>query len=586
MKMFLSVLLIAVPLLLCAQRSGNPQKTYLTSKDFYYTGQYRMAMESFKSLTTYSNTFTEYATFYYGLSAYHDGQIEIAKNILLQLTRKYPNWGPRQEVYFWLGKLYFEIGDYRLAVDQLNKVNEPTMKPDVVSLKLHYLAGAGLEELQALHQKYLNDAEIGFCLAKSMGEQPLTNEDMSQLQNIIAQFNFSEENITNQFVGPTIIKERYKVAVCFPFLIQDMKKNRRTNSNQWVLDLYQGIQLAHRELLSQNIAIDLFAYDTERDSIKTVEILSMDEMKSMDLIIGPLYPAPSELAATFTFHEKINILNPLSSNTDIISHNPYSFLFHPGDKTQAKIAAQYMRGHIEKDKKTLIIYGSRSSDSIAAYQYRSVLMEDEIEVIMMEQVPTVDSEEIARFVSENLYEIFTPDENDPILLIEKAENGEEEEKEFIPRSDINHIYVASSNELIMANVIGTIDNMGPELSIMGNDKWLQSRFIDFRQMERLQVYMTAPSFLDYTSYNFKRFQKKYMNKYKYIPNNYSFIGYDLMLLFGGLLDQGGKYFQHELKNKDFYPGSLFQGYNYAESNDNSYIPIVRFESGVLTQVNK
>ncbi len=577
-------------MLLWAQRSGNPQKTYISGKDFYRSGQYRMAMESFKSLTTYNNTFTEYATFYYGLSAYYEGQTEIARNIFLQLARKYPNWDKRQEVYYWLGMLYFEKGAYGQAVDQLNRINDRSLSTDAVSLKLHYLADVPLEDLQELYLKYPNDAEVAESLARAMGQQPLSNEDMVQLQDIIDQYNLSEENITNQLVGPTVRKDRYKVAVCFPFLAQDMKKDRRLNSNQWVLDLYQGIQLAHKELSSQNIALDLYAYDTKRDSLRTSEILSMDEMKSMDLIIGPLYPAPSKLASAFSFHHKINILNPLSSNTEIISYNPYSFLFHPADETQAMVAARFMQDKLDKDKKTLIIYGSRSADSIAAYQYRSVLMEEEIEVIMMEPIPTVDPEEVARFVSDNLYLIFTPDPDDPILLVKKdledENEDEDDEDEFIPRSDIGHIFVSSSNELIVANVIGTIDNMGPELTIMGSDKWLQSRYADFKQLERLQVYLTAPSFLDYASDNFESFQRRYERKYKCIPNNYSFIGYDLMLLFGKFLDQGGNYFQHELRSRDFYPGTLFQGYSYRESNDNSYVPIVRFESGVLSQVNK
>jgi len=578
-------------MLLFAQRSGNPQKTYLSGKDFYQSGQYRMAMESFKSLTTYNNSFAEYATFYYGLSAYHDGQTEIAKNILLQLSRKYPNWNQRKEVYYWLGKLYFEKDDYGLALNQLNLIDDKSMSSQVVSLKLYYLADVTMEDLQKLHLKYPNDAEVAESLALTMGQQPLSKEDMGQLQIIIDQFNLSEEEITNQYVGPTVKKDRYKVAVCFPFLIQNVKEDRRLNSNQWVLDLYQGIQLAHKQLLSQNISIELYAYDTERDSIRTAELLSLDEMKSMDLIIGPLYPAPSELASSFAFTQKVNILNPLSSNTEIISHNPYSFLFHPADDTQAKVAAQYMLDQLDKDKKTLIIYGSRGADSIAAYQYRSVLMENEIEVIMMDQVPTIDPEEVARFVSENLYTIFTPDPDDPILLVEKKRDEEDEEDEndedeFIPRSDIDHIFVASSHELIVANIIGTIDNMGPELTIMGNDKWLQSRYMDFKQLERLQVYLAAPSFLDYSSNNFERFQRNYVRRYKSIPNNYSFIGYDLMMFFGEQLNNGGTYFQHDLRNKDFYAGTLFKGYSYVENNDNSYIPIVRFENGVLTQVNE
>jgi len=196
-------------MLLWAQRSGNPQKTYISGKDFYRSGQYRMAMESFKSLTTYNNTFTEYATFYYGLSAYYEGQTEIARNIFLQLARKYPNWDKRQEVYYWLGMLYFEKGAYVQAVDQLNRINDRSLSIDAVSLKLHYLAYVPLEDLQELYLKYPNDAEVAESLARAMGQQPLSNEDMVQLQDIIDQYNLSEENITNQLVGPTVRKDRY-----------------------------------------------------------------------------------------------------------------------------------------------------------------------------------------------------------------------------------------------------------------------------------------------------------------------------------------------------------------------------------------
>jgi hypothetical protein len=138
----------------------------------------------------------------------------------------------------------------------------------------------------------------------------------------------------------------------------------------------------------------------------------------------------------------------------------------------------------------------------------------------------------------------------------------------------------------VANVIGTIDNMGPSISIMGSDKWLSSRYIDFRQLERLNVYMAAPTYLDYSTENYKKFNNKYVHRYKSIPNNYSYIGYDLIVLFGGFLIQGGTYFQHEIRNQEFYPGNLFQGYRYADNNDNSYVPIIHFENGVLNKVNK
>jgi len=57
------------------------------------------------------------------------------------------------------------------------------------------------------------------------------------------------------------------------------------------------------------------------------------------------------------------------------------------------------------------------------------------------------------------------------------------------------------------------------------------------------------------------------------------------MLYGKFLNEGGTHFQHQLQKNEFYAGTLFKGYNYQAHNDNQYVPIVTFESGVLTQVN-
>jgi ABC-type branched-subunit amino acid transport system substrate-binding protein len=445
-----------------------------------------------------------------------------------------------------------------------------------------------LEALRELHDKYPEDAEVGESLARELGKQPLSKEEMDQLRLLVDNYNLSEEEITNQFVGQSRFKDKYKVAVCFPFMVEEVNQDRRLNSNQWVLDLFQGIQLAHGDLTSDNVDIELYAYDTKRDSLKMAEKLLSDELQGMDLIIGPLYPGPSKIASDFAFEQKINILNPLSSNGEIIFNNPYSFLFHPSDQTQAKVAGNFMAERLDTEKKALIIYSSRSGDSIAANQYRSVLVEKGIEVIMMEPIPTVDSEQVAKFVSDNLYQIFTPEPDDPVLLVvEKDDEEEDNRKEvFIPRSDLGHVFVASTNELVVANVIGTLDNIGAQISIMGSGRWLQSRYIEFQQLERLQVYMAAPDYIDYSSDKYKNFQKRYRREFAMVPDNYSFIGYDLMMFFGKMLNQAGTYFQNELRQNTFYPGYIFQGFNYQTGNDNAHIPIVHFENGVLVQANR
>ncbi|MDH3710645.1 MAG: tetratricopeptide repeat protein [Cyclobacteriaceae bacterium] len=570
MRTFLICLLLTLSVEAAVGQSSNPQKSYLNGKELYNKGQFALAIEAFKPLTTYSNAFSEYATYFYGLSAYHDGQNDIAKNIFLQLTRKYPNWAKKNEALFWLGKLYFEKEEYQQGVTALREIRDRNMTEEVSSLKKMHLQDASLAQLKTLHKEFPNDSDVGESLAKKLAYSSSDDYDQELFEDLMRKFNFKKEQISDLAVGPTVMKERYRVAVCFPFMTDKIKGDTKSNSNQWVLDLYQGIKIGQDELKRQSVSLEIFAYDTKRDSTVTAGILSQDEMRTMDLIIGPLYPQPSELAADFSITNQVNILNPLSSNLQIVRNNPYSFLYNPGEATMARAAAEYMVDHIDKKKKVLIISGSRPGDSVSAYAYQQTLMEKDIEIVMMDPIPTVDSEEISKFISQGLIEIL----------------GDGEENGRAPKEEVGHIYVASTDELIITNVIGMIDIIGPDVSIMGHENWLRSRYIDYAQLERMEVYLAAPAFLDYTSDNFKRFHKKYVSRIGSMPNRYSFMGYDMIMLFGKLLAQGGTYFQHELQKQEFFKGILFPGYSYQEHNDNQYVPIVKFEEGLLTQVNQ
>ena len=563
-KLLLIFSVLLAPYLLEGQSSE--QKSYLNGKEFFNRGQYNLAIEAFKPLTTYSNTFSEYATYFYALAAYRDGQVDIAKNILLQLLRKYPNWTRKDEAQLWLTKIYFEKQQPELALSSLKDIRDRSLVTLAGDLKQQHLTSLSLEQLKSLNKQFTDDKQLAEILAGKLAISSF-DDDQRLFDELVSRFRFDRDALNSQHVAPTEMKERYQVAVCFPFMTSNIQTDGKPNSNQWVLDLYQGIQLGQSELKQQNIELDLFAYDTERDSLKTANILAKSEMSAMDLIIGPLYPTPSKLVAQFSFDQEINILNPLSSNIQIISNNPYSFLLNPGEETRAKVAASFISERLDKDQHVLVVYGSRSNDSVAAETYKRQLSEAGFTVEVMERIPTADAEGISRFIIEGFTEYFGTDET-PL------------------EHNFGHVFVASNQELIMANVIGILDNLSVEVSIMGNENWLRSRYVDYRQLERMNVYLTAPGFLDYTSDTFKEFQKKYLAKTGIAPNRFSFIGYESMLLYGKLLHQGGTHFQHELQKNDFYTGKLFKGYNYQEHNDNQYVPIVTFESGVLTQVNE
>src|SRR6478735_8779734 len=80
-------------------------KQYFNAKQLFREGKYNLAMEAFKPVIPYdqNNQFSEYASFYYALSAYNLGYTAVAKDMLNQIKKLHPTWEKMDEVNFWLG---------------------------------------------------------------------------------------------------------------------------------------------------------------------------------------------------------------------------------------------------------------------------------------------------------------------------------------------------------------------------------------------------------------------------------------------------------------------------------------------------
>ena len=108
------LLLVAVLLTVLnpAAYAQDYKRQYKNAKDFYKDGNYSLAMEAFKPLMVYdqNNSYPEYASFYYAMSALKQNFSAVAKDELLQIKRLYPEWDQMNEVNFWLAKIYLDRG--------------------------------------------------------------------------------------------------------------------------------------------------------------------------------------------------------------------------------------------------------------------------------------------------------------------------------------------------------------------------------------------------------------------------------------------------------------------------------------------
>lgn len=550
-----------------AQSGGNYQKSFNNGKDLFDLEKYALAMEAFKPLTLASkkNEFAEYASFYYGLSAYQAGQKAAAKNMFLQLISRHSSWEKIDNVFYWLSKIYFEENDYVQALTHLNKIENKEVKADAVEMKIFYLDKIeDIKLLQQLLQQNPYDKEIATVLAEEITEQPLASKNRQLLDFLIDEFELDKRAYSLFEVGDSEKKERYNVAVLFPFMHEDISPEKNPMMNQFVLDTYEGIQMAIKKLEEEGIAINLYAYDTRRDSTVTAGILAMDELKSMDLLIGPLYPVPSRMVSRFSTKYKINMVNPLSTNSQVIGNNPLSFLYKPSLETQASNAAEYA-SQTFTDKTAMIIYGESPKDSVMAFTYREAIEQDSFKVVTMARINASNAHEIIKTLAPE--EMFEED----YIKTEKDSLG--------------HIFVASSDELIVANTISAVEIRGDGLPVIGLEEWLDLKFVSYEQLERLQIVLIAPEFLDYEKPLVKEFKKAYINETNSLPSHFAYTGYDMMLYFGRMMDQYGTYFQTGFEKEGFQEGFIFPGYNFAKSNDNQFVPIVKFKDAELAIVN-
>src|SRR5882672_8984734 len=82
----------------------NFRREYKDAKEYFEHGDYTRAMDGFKALIAYDqdNPYSQYASYYYGLSAVRLGFATVAKDILLQIRKLYPGWDQIDEVNFLL----------------------------------------------------------------------------------------------------------------------------------------------------------------------------------------------------------------------------------------------------------------------------------------------------------------------------------------------------------------------------------------------------------------------------------------------------------------------------------------------------
>lgn len=562
-RIFVVLLIISLAGSAWAQLDYNKQ--FFNGKQLFREGKYNLAMETFKPLMAYDskNAFAEYGSFYYALSAYKQGYSAVSKDAFNQLKKLYPSWNKMDEVNYWLAVIHFDQKEFFQGFKMLSLITDKKIEGESAGLKYQVVQTIiDIETLKKLHTEYPADEHIarayGLVLAKNLS----VVENRYELEKIIGRFHFNKTDFIPE-APKSIHKEEYTVSVVMPFLMSTLEASTIKKKNQIVLDFYEGMRMAADTLRKQGIKISLRAYDTERNVEVMKKLLTTDELKSSDLLVGPIFQEENKPLQDFSFQNKINVFNPFSNNSELIGVNPYAFLFQPSVETQGKKAGEFLVNYPKRKNNCIVYYGSSRRDSLLAANFIEVVKKNGIKVLVADKVDKYSSGRITS-------KLATPTEYDEFKYA----------KQFsLKRDSLGSIFVASDDPMIYSKVISAIETRGDTVMVLGSEAWLDQPAVPFEKYQSLPIILAAPNHADSHNEWYQAFVKKYAQTHGVAPSNHARIGYEFMLLAGNQLKENGVYFQEGLQKKGVFPGYLTIGNDYQQAHDNQFIPFIRFKDG-------
>jgi len=546
------------------------RRDYNHAKNLFEKGQFSEAMSAFKPLTVYDqlNPFTEYSSFYYALSAQRLGYATVAKDMLLQVKKLYPNWDQMNEVNFWLSKLYFDLGEYFQGLFLATQVKDQSFQNQLIDLKRVSLAKiTDQETLKMMLEDYPQEKEAARALVRLLGRQPFHLQNTTLMESLIQKFNLIREQLVVNEIPKPIFKNSYRIALVMPFLASTLDPSPVKKRNQFVLDLYDGMKLAVDSLSRQGIKLELLAYDNERNKEVTKRILTKEELKTADLIVGPLFSEEAIPVQEFALANQINLtINPVSNSSDNTG-NPFVFLYQPSAETLARRSAEWVANHVTR-KTCMVYYGDTSKDSLMASNFIAHARELGVKVVYVQRVQKENSGTI-------LTQLTTATEYD------EWKNPLEFK---LKKDSIGSIYVASDNELIYSKVINSAETRRDSIIVVGQEGWLQDTSVDYSKFERTRVTLAAPNYQSIANPAFHSFRRKYISKHGSLPAEYASIGFEFIMVMGQILSQYGINFIQTMPDGSSVPGALSGGYLWQPTHDNGRVPFVTFKAGQLITI--
>ena len=525
----------------------QPPAAYLKAKADLDAKAYGMAKDGFVAFldeTKYS-LLSHYAAFHSAEAALQLKQAPHAIELLTALKGK--AWSKSEEVTYLLALAYFQNNQLVAGLQALKGLTSEPMVSKGHRASFEYLQSASsdflITHLEEFKQNQGFTAALAYVLQKK------------------ASMSASERSTLNQILQSGtqgILKDKVlDVVVILPFTTSGDQDISLIESTNFLLELYQGIELEVARLKEEGVAIQLHTFDSKRDLEYLNALVKDPTILAADVIVGPVYPEESALVSAFAEAQKIPFIHPLSNLGDRYEESQFSYLFRPALISLANGVVDALKKQ-GWGKSVAIGYSGNSRDEQLGLLLQNQLAKEGFSVV---KVQKVDSKNATTFLQG--------------LGVRRGS-----------QPAVNQVILLSDDPALAQPVFSLMESISAEVPLLVMDSWLGFNFSNFEMLEYANFYFISNNTPKYHSEAMDDFRKLYYSKHLQFPSTNSLLGVELVHWVHTNAEFAQDFdLRPSLDKNGKQTGRLTWGFNFQNVNNNSYSPVFKLESGELIPLN-
>lgn len=374
------------------------------------------------------------------------------------------------------------------------------------------------------------------------------------------------------------LKSSYKVVIMLPFMVGDRSAGNEAKATRAV-EFYEGAQMAFDSLRRENVPLSISVFDTQDSDSVLQTLLLREEVRTADLIIGPMSNSELRTVSDFAAANKIPMVSPLNPRFSPEIDHDYFLQMSPSYEQQSAQIFAYAERRAARRPKNFVIIGTKDDS------------------LLMEQFQTA-------------YGIYR---NDPTARAEMymSEDGRFDANKIKTKTKSGALNILVAPTLREPFVFGLLRSLSGDggkpidpnnkkvqdsYIVFGLSQWKYFETINFEYFENMRMHMTSDAFADLKNPPTTRFKEAYYSEYGMPPREFAYVGFDVMIYVGRMLKKHGTGFFAQL-DREPYTGRacrfeikpIYRTYKTLELNgdiqqktvvkryENTFIHILKFE---------